>query len=83
MDGGINPQAVRQPLCRQNIKARQAEEGDLRAVCLSLIPTDQVDRHAEVCVSEISLSTIDNEAFTKGMRTEFLLPLQRVYKVRC
>lgn len=58
---------------RQNIKARQAEEGDLRAVSLALIPTDQVDRDAEACVSEISLSTIDNEAFTKAMRTEFRL----------
>lgn len=36
-------------------------------------PTDQVDRDAEACVSEISLSTIDNEAFTKAMRTEFRL----------
>lgn len=72
-----HPQSLRQPLCRQSIKARQAEEADLREVCLALIPVDRVGWHAEVCVSEISLRAIDNEAFTKAMRTEVLLPFTK------
>jgi hypothetical protein len=78
MDDGINPQAVRQPLCWQNIKARQAEKGDLRVVCLPLIAVDRVGWRAEVCVSEISSTTIDKKAFTKAMRTEVFLPFKNV-----
>ena len=71
------PQAVRQPRCRQIRKERQAEKGDLRAVCLALVAADRVGRRAEVCVSEISLMTIDNKPFTKAMRTEARLPFTK------
>ena len=77
MDGGTPPQAVRQPLCRQILKARQAEKGDLRAEYLALVAADRVGRRAEVCVSEISLMPIDNKPFTKAMRTEALVPFTK------
>lgn len=71
---GLNHPADRLALVRQRIKALQAEEVELKAACLALTPSDRVGLYAEVCVADVSRTTIDTKALKEGLAEEVLAP---------
>jgi hypothetical protein len=77
MDDGLNHPADRLALVRQRIKTLQAEEAELKAACLALDATDRVGRYAEVCVADVSRTTIDTKALKEGLGEDVLAPFQR------
>ena len=74
---GLNHPADQLSLVRRRIKVLQAEEVELKAACLALIPTDRVGQYAEVCVAEVSRTTVDTKAIREGMGEDVLAPFLR------
>lgn len=78
MDDGLNHPVNRLAMCRQRIKALQAEEATLKAACLDLAPDDRVGRYNEARVTMVSRSTIDTKALSEALGIEVLVPFTRV-----
>ena len=74
---GLNHPADRLALVRQRIKVLQAEEAELKAACLALIPADRLGQYAEVCVADVSRTTIDTKALKESLGEEVLAPFMR------
>ena len=77
IDDGLNHPADRLSLVRQRIKVLQAQEAELKAACLALIPSDRVGQYAEVCVAEVSRTTVDTKAIKERMGEDVLAPFLR------
>ena len=74
---GLNHPADRLSPVRQRIKVLQAQEAELKAACLALIPSDRVGQYAEACVADVSRTTIDTKALKENLGEDVLAPFYR------
>ena len=77
MDDGLNHPADQLALVRGRIKALEAQEAELKAICAKLPEGERVGRYNEVRVAVVARTALDTKALKEAMGETALAPYMK------